>query len=125
MDLQDYRFPLFLDLHGKKVVIIGGGPIALRRANVLLSFGAEVILIAPECQEVSPGITWLHRAYRPGDLQGAFLAVAATNQRDVNRAVGQEATKSGIFVSVADCREESTFFFPAICAGNGLVAGVN
>lgn len=124
MDLQDYRFPLFLDLHGKKVVIIGGGPIALRRATVLLSFGAEVILIAPECQEVPPGITWLRRAYRPGDLQGAFLAVAATNQRDVNRAVGQEATKVGIFVSVADCREESTFFFPAICAGNGLVAGV-
>ncbi len=60
-------------LTGKKVVIIGGGPIALRRANVLLSFGAEVILIAPECQEVPPGITWLRRAYRPGDLQGAFL----------------------------------------------------
>ena len=124
MDLQDYRFPLFLDLNGKKAVIIGGGPIALRRAHVLLSFGTRVTLIAPTCQEVPLGSTWLRRAYQPGDLQGAFLAVAATDQRDVNRAVGQEATKAGIFVSVADCREESTFFFPAICAGNGLIAGV-
>ena len=124
MDLQDYRFPLFLDLNGKKAVIIGGGPIALRRAHVLLSFGARVTLIAPTCQEVPLGSTWLRRAYQPGDLQGAFLAVAATDQRDVNRAVGQEATKAGIFVSVADCREESTFFFPAICAGNGLIAGL-
>ena len=124
MDLQEYRFPLFLDLRGKKAVIVGGGKIALRRAAVLLSFGAAVTLIAPECEAVPEGVSFLQRPYAPGDLAGAFLAVAATNSREVNRQVGQEAAQSGIFVSVADRKEESTFFFPAICAGGGLIAGV-
>ena len=111
MDCTGYRFPLFLDLNGKKAVIVGGGKIALRRAGVLLSFGAEVTIIAPECEAVPQGAAFLQRPYKPGDLAGAFLAVAATNCREV-------------FVSVADQKEESTFFFPAICTGSGLVAGV-
>ena len=54
-DLREYRFPLFVDLRGRRAVIVGAGPIALRRAGVLLSFGAEVILIAPECEAPPPG----------------------------------------------------------------------
>lgn len=124
MDHMGYRFPLFIDLSGKKAVVIGGGTIALRRVNVLLSFGAQVTIIAPECSDVPKGVVFLKRPYQPGDLAGAFLAVAATDCRAVNHQVGQEANAAGIFVSVADRKEESTFFFPAICTGNGLVAGV-
>lgn len=124
MDHMGYRFPLFVDLNGKKAVVIGGGTIALRRVNVLLSFGAQVTIIAPECNDVPKGAVFLKRPYQPGDLVGAFLAVAATDCRAVNYQVGQEANAAGIFVSVADRKEESTFFFPAICTGNGLVAGV-
>lgn len=124
MDCTGYKFPLFLDLNGKKAVVVGGGKIALRRAGVLLSFGAAVTLIAPECEAVPEGARFCRRPYQPGDLAGAFLAVAATNCREVNRRVGQEAKAAGIFVSVADRKEESTFFFPAICTGSGLVCGV-
>lgn len=124
MDLSAYRFPLFIDLKGKKAVIVGGGKIALRRAGVLLSFGADVTIIAPVCEAVPEGATFLQRPYEEGDLAGAFLAVAATNSREVNFQVGQEANAAGILVSVADRKEESNFFFPAICAGSGLVAGV-
>lgn len=124
MDLSAYRFPLFIDLKGKKAVIVGGGKIALRRAGVLLSFGADVTIIAPVCEAVPEGATFLQRPYEQGDLAGAFLAVAATNCREVNFQVGQEANAAGILVSVADRKEESNFFFPAICAGSGLVAGV-
>ena len=124
MDLSAYRFPLFLDLKGKKAVIVGGGKIALRRAGVLLSFGADVTIIAPKCEAAPEGAAFLQRPYEPGDLAGAFLAVAATNCREVNFQVGQEAKKAGIFVSVADRKEESTFFFPAICTGSGLISGV-
>ena len=124
MDLSAYRFPLFIDLKGKKAVIVGGGKIALRRAGVLLSFGADVTIIAPVCEAVPEVATFLQRPYEDGDLAGAFLAVAATNCREVNFQVGQEANASGILVSVADRKEESNFFFPAICAGSGLVAGV-
>ncbi|WP_300298375.1 bifunctional precorrin-2 dehydrogenase/sirohydrochlorin ferrochelatase, partial [uncultured Intestinimonas sp.] len=59
-----------------------------------------------------------------GDLEGAFLAVAATGDRDVNRTVGEEARARGIPVTVADRREECTFFFPAICEGGGVTAGL-
>lgn len=124
MDFTAYRFPMFIDLNEKKAVIVGGGKIALRRAEVLLSFGAQITLIAPECEAVPEGATFLQRPYQNGDLTGAFLAVAATNCREVNHQVGQEAKQAGIFVSVADCRDESTFFFPAVCAGSTLIAGV-
>ena len=124
MDYTAYRFPLFIDLNGRKIVIVGGGTIALRRAQICLAFGADVTIIAPECKAVPDGAVFLQRMYQEGDLAGAFLAVAATNCRKVNCQVGREAKKSGIFVSVADRKEESTFFFPAICTGSGLVAGV-
>lgn len=124
MDGTGYRFPLFIDLEGKKAVVIGGGKIALRRAAALLSFGARVTVIAPDCAAPPDGAVYLPRPYRPGDLAGAFLAVAATDRREVNRQVGLEARAAGIPVSVADRREESSFFFPALCTGGGLVAGV-
>ncbi len=122
--METFRFPMFVDLRGKKTVVIGGGAIALRRAGVLLEFGAQVIMIAPHCQRVPEGAVYLARAYQPGDLAGAFLAVAATNDRAVNHQIGLDAKALGIPVSVADCKEECTFFFPAICKGQDLVAGV-
>ena len=60
----------------------------------------------------------------PGDLAGAELAVSATDDRSVNHAVGEEARTLGIPVSVADAPDECTFFFPAICTGDDIVAGV-
>ena len=117
-------FPLFVDLYGRRCVIVGGGAIAARRAAVLGEFGAAVTVIAPEWKGGVRNIDWVPRVYVPGDLAGAFLAVAATDDREVNRSVGEEARKLGIPVSVADRREECTFFFPAVCTGENLVAGV-
>ena len=123
-NLQSYRFPLFVDLNSRKVVIIGGGRIALRRARMLVAFGAQVTMIAPEFAAVPEGVTTIQRPYAPGDLKGAYLAAAATNNRQVNRQVGLDADALGIPVSVCDSKEESTFYFPAICQGGGLIAGV-
>ena len=118
------HFPMFVDLTGKKTVVVGCGHIALRRIRVLLQFGAAVTVIAPESLELPEGVTYLPRTYRSGDLQGAFLAVAATDDRQVNRQVGLDARALGIPVTVADRQEECTFFFPAVCTGENLVAGV-
>ena len=118
------RFPLFLDLTEKKAVIVGGGAVACRRAEVLLRFGAEVVLIAPRRKKDLPGVSWQARPYAPGDLAGAALAVAATDDRGVNRAVGEEARALGVPVSVADAPAECTFFFPAVCTTGELSAGV-
>lgn len=118
------RFPLFLDLTGKTVVVVGGGKIASRRISSLRPFGCRLVVVAPELQCKQEGLTWYPRAYRPGDLEGAFLAIAATADRQVNHAVWEEASQRGIPVSVADCEEECSFYFPAICTGDNLVAGV-
>lgn len=119
-----FRFPVFTDLRGRKVVVIGGGTIARRRIDTLLPFGADIHVISPSLLGTDWGITWHKRPYQPGDLTGAFLAIAATDQRAVNHAVFEEAQKKSIPVSVADDREECTFFFPAICTGEKTLAGV-
>ena len=122
---MEARFPLFVDLHGARAVLVGGGAVSARRAGVLLRFGANITVIAPELRApFPPEVVHLPRPYQAGDLAGAVLAVAATDSRAVNRSVGEEARERGIPVSVADCPKECTFFFPAICEGGDLVAGV-
>lgn len=116
------RFPLFVSLAGKKCVVIGAGKIAARRIGVLQRFGAEVAVIAPE-DKAGVGLTHC-RGYEKSDLSGAFLAVAATNNRAVNHSIAQDCAERVIPCSVADCAAESTFFFPAVCEGGGLTAGV-
>ena len=119
---QTPRFPLFVSLAGKKCVVFGAGRIAARRVEVLRRFGAAVTVVALD----SPaGIAINHvRDYEKSDLSGAFLAVAATNNRDVNHRIAKDCEVFHIPCSVADCAAESTFFFPAVCEGGGLTAGV-
>ena len=121
---QPFRFPLFTDLRGKRVVVVGGGQVARRRIGVLKPFGPDIVVIAPALDADATGITWLRRSYRPGDLRGAVLAIAASDSRRVNRQVGREARARNIPVSVADAPEECTFFFPAVCRGKTVLAGV-
>ena len=116
------RFPLFVSLADKKCVVFGAGAIGARRIGVLRRFGAEVITVAPE-DKAGVGLTHC-RGYEKSDLSGAFLAVAATNDRAVNHRIAQDCAECGIPCSVADCAAESTFFFPAVCEGGGLTAGV-
>ena len=88
------RFPLFIDLTGRRAVVVGGGTVGLRRAEALRRFGAEVTVISPRLAGPLPGAVHLPRAYRDGDLAGAFLAVAATDDGAVNAAAGREARAS-------------------------------
>ena len=118
------RFPLFVDLTGRAAVVIGGGTVGLRRAEVLRSFGALVTVVSPSLSRNITGIRHAARAYVPGDLADAFLAVAATDDPAVNRAIGEEARRLGIFFNRSDDPGQCDFFFPAICEGDGLVAGL-
>ncbi len=116
------RFPVFVSLEGEKCVVFGAGNIACRRAGVLKRFGAGVKVIAPESRsELIPDEA---RGYEESDLEGAFLVVAATDNREANHRIGEGCAKRGVLCSVADSAEESTFFFPAICEGEELTVGV-
>jgi siroheme synthase-like protein len=125
-------FPLFVDLSGKKVLIVGGGNVAERRVKTLVSFGASVTVISPEVTEYieqiasSNMISLLNRKYENDDVIAVnpFLIITATNDRSVNHDVMTEADKLKIHVSVADCRDDSTFYFPAIAESEDYIAGL-
>lgn len=121
--MKKLRFPMFVDLNGKRAVVVGGGNIGARRAKTLLDFGAIVTVIDPHGTALEGAIEQ-RREFRPEDLDGAFICVAATDSRDVNKQVGETAKKLGIPVSVADAADECDYFFPAVCVGSDLVAGV-
>ena len=90
---------------------------------MLRHFGAQVRVVAPEQRAAFEGER-IPRAFQPDDLDGVYLAVAATDDRAVNRQISMLCAERGIPVSVADCAAESTFFFPAVCEGGGLIAGL-
>ena len=113
-------FPAFLDVRGRPVVVVGGGEVAARKARSLARCGAAVTIVAPElcaalAQPVKRG-SMRHRAKRfeEEDLSGAQLAVAATNDERVNRAVAAAARAAGIAVNVADDVERSSFVMASV-----------
>ena len=121
-------FPLFLNLNGKTVLIAGGGPVAARKARVLLDYGPRVRVCAPDFVpelEALPELELLRQGFSPELLEGASLAVAATGDREVNRSIGELCRARSIPVDVADSREESTFLFPAVIHRGRLSVGIS
>ena len=123
-------FPMFIDLTDRKIFVAGGGRIARRRIEALVKFGADIHVTAPR---VCPKIALLAgegkietalREYRPSDLDGMDFAIAATDDREVNRAVYTECRKRGIPVNVADDKTLCDFYFPALVLTDDVVIGI-
>lgn len=112
-------YPMFLNISGKRCVVVGGGPVACRKAEMLLEFGGQVLAISPRfCPELeglaaSGQARLLRRSYREGDLEGARVAVAATDDDAANRQVACDARASGALVNVVDDAELSDFIVPS------------
>ena len=108
-------YPLFLDLRGKPVLVVGAGKVALRKVRGLLESDARVTVVAPEglAEFEKLPVRWVRRRFRQSDLRGQVLAFAATNDRHVNRTVGQRAKMLGIPANVADAPAECDFIVPA------------
>lgn len=120
-----------LRLAGKRVVVIGGGTVAQRRVPVLIANGANVHVVTraatPAVEaltEQQPGITMELRDYRAGDLEGAWYAIAATDDPVVNAAVVDEAEQRRIFCVRADAGREGSAVTPASFDYQGLLVGV-
>ncbi|MDE2801869.1 MAG: bifunctional precorrin-2 dehydrogenase/sirohydrochlorin ferrochelatase [Chloroflexota bacterium] len=114
------HYPVFLTVEGRRCVVIGGGTIAERKVEGLLDAGAEVTVVTPECTAgvralADAGeVALVERAYEPGDLAGAFIAIAATDDSDVNEAVSREAAERNVPLNVVDVTHLCTFIAPSI-----------
>ena len=121
-------FPLFIDIRGKKVLVIGGGKIAEGRIKILTDFGAEITVISPKITRYieNTDIHLIKRKYKKGDISKCtpFLVIAATDERQANHRAMMEAKKLNINISVADRKEECSCYFPAIADSDDYIAGL-
>lgn len=124
-------FPLFVDLSKKKILVVGAGRIASRRMEALLPFAGQITAIAPEAalavHELARAgkIRYLPRPYIEGEIpRDTCLVLAATGDREVNRAVYRECKEKGIPVNVSSEKELCDFYFPGIIQEENLTVGV-
>ena len=124
-------YPVYLNLAGKRCVILGGGAIAQGKLAALRDAGADITVISPQSTDgiqraAQRGhITLLQREYEPGDLDGAFIAVAATNVWHVNRQIYEEAEERGVLLNVVDDPDQCTFIAPSIVKRDPITLAIS
>ncbi len=133
-------YPAFINISGRRCVVVGGGAVAARKAVTLLLAGAEVVVIAPEiCARMkklaypagarpsgtSGRIKHVARRYRKGDLRSAFIAVAATDDPGVNLRICRYAEELGILVNCVNPPEAGNFIVPSASERGGLTLSVS
>jgi siroheme synthase-like protein len=112
-------YPIFTDLAGRGVLVVGGGTVAARKVRRLVQAGARVTVVAPELcaglreTAADPHVDVMKREYRSADIEGKWLVVAATDDEELNRRVSAEAAAARIFCNVVDQPELCTFQVPA------------
>ena len=128
--LPDY-YPIFLNISGKRCVVVGGGQVSLRKVKALLEHRASVEVISPDaCPELNKlaedgEISVLPRSYRAGDIEDAFIVIAATSDRDTNLEVAQEAQRKAVLVNVVDDQGNSDFIAPSYVRRGDITIAVS
>ncbi len=127
-------YPIFLDVQDRKAVVFGGDHEAERKARYLVECGANVTLFSAESQ-LNAGlqelancgsINWERRGYRPGDLEGAWLAIVAdTSDDETNLSIYKEARDRNVVLNVMDVTHLCTFIAPAIVQRNDVTVAVS
>jgi precorrin-2 dehydrogenase/sirohydrochlorin ferrochelatase len=120
-----------LRLTGRRCLVVGGGEIGLEKVEGLLACDGRVVLVAPDAVPelaalaAEGSIEWLRREYRPGDLEGTFIAIAATDDTDVNIRVYEDAERRAMLVNVVDVPPLCNFILPAIVRTGPLAIAIS
>ena len=124
-------YPAFLDLSGRRCVVVGGGKVARRKVMSLLKAGARVTVISPALDPALARlkerglINHIVRGFRPADLKGAALVFSATDREAENEKVSVAAQRRGILVNVADIPAQCSFIVPSVVDRGPLVIAVS
>jgi precorrin-2 dehydrogenase/sirohydrochlorin ferrochelatase len=114
------KYPIFLELGGRRAVVIGGGAVAVRKAQALLAAGARLVVVAERVDDMLTALCARHDAklirskYAKNYLAGAVLVIAATNNRQVNMQIYKDCQELEILCNVVDDPEFCDFFVPAV-----------
>jgi precorrin-2 dehydrogenase/sirohydrochlorin ferrochelatase len=125
--VPDALYPVGLIVAGKRCVVVGGGSVAARKAAALVAAGADVLVVAPHvCDEIRAlPVEWAERPYEPGDLRLAWLAIAATDDTQVNRQVHADGLEARVWVNAADDPEACAFTLPAVLRRGPVTVSVS
>ena len=106
-------FPIMLNIHGRKCTVAGGGNVAERKVKTLLKYGADVTAVSPVFKDRFPNVKRLEKEYSSSDIENSFLVIAATDNKEVNQTIYNDAKKRNILVSLSDDTEHSDFILPS------------
>jgi precorrin-2 dehydrogenase/sirohydrochlorin ferrochelatase len=125
--MPDRHYIACLDLEGRDCLVVGAGKVGHEKAQGLLACGARVTVVAPEISAAVSAlpVELLHREYRPSDLDGRRLVVAATSVEELNRRVFADAEERNLFCNVADVPELCSFILPAVHRQGSVVLAVS
>ena len=121
------QYPVNLAVQGRPCLVVGGGPVARRKAEGLLACGAAVTVVAPDVDEelAALPVTVERRPYRAGDASRYRLVIAATDDGTANAAVAADAEAAGVWVNAADDIERSSFTLPSVGRRGPIVVAVS
>ncbi|MEX2457853.1 MAG: bifunctional precorrin-2 dehydrogenase/sirohydrochlorin ferrochelatase [Actinomycetota bacterium] len=123
-------YPIILEMAGRSAVVVGGGRIAEDKVEKLLPAEAKIRVVSPQLtpriKELADEgrVEWVGRDYLDGDLEGAFIAIAATDSHDTNGRVFAEAEARGIPINAVDDVEHCTFIAPAVFRNGSLIVAI-
>ena len=126
-----FLYPAFLDLTGKRCVLIGGGKVAERKAISLLRAGADVVVISPTLSsglrtvKEKGRITHIPRPYEDGDIRSAFLIIAATDSEETNSQIAADAKKLDKLLNVVDTPSLCSFIVPSVLSRGLLTIAIS
>ena len=106
-------FPIMLNIRGRKCTVAGGGNVAERKVKTLLKYGADVTAVSPVFKDGFPNVKRLEKEYSSSDIENSFLVIAATDNKEVNQTIYNDAKKRNILVSLSDDTEHSDFILPS------------
>lgn len=124
-------YPLMLDVRGRQAIVIGGDRVATEKAAALIASGASVSVLSTEfCPELlalaeQKQVTLCPKAYEPGDLAGAFVVIAATNEPQLIQAIWTETQERGQLVNIVDVPAYCSFILPSVLRRGQLTIAVS
>ncbi len=124
-----FKYPISLNLENKNATVVGGGKVAFRKVETLLSCGAIVKIISPQLIEglkeliVTHNLLWISDYYQEHYLAQSFLVIAATNNREINHKISKYCRQNNLLVNAIDSREDSDFIVnSSFCQGDLMIA---